>query len=92
MAGRKKKINGTDLQSTDSDPLLAELEAIFTEYPIGVQIAYGFLTTEASSPFVQILGGSSVWRVRRNCVDRCIDGVSDRVDLVWTKKNAPTEQ
>jgi len=88
---RKKKTSGTDLPSTNSDPLREELDAIFSEYPDGAAIAYGFLTTETGSPFIQVSNGNNIWRVRRDAVDRHVDDISDRVELKWTKKNAPTE-
>ncbi len=77
----RKKVSGTVLQSTDSDPLREELDVIFSEYPDGAAIAYGFLTTESSSPYIDITESDNIWRVRRDVVDRCIDGVSDRITV-----------
>lgn len=87
MAISKKKASGTDSRSTIADPLLEELKEIFVEYPDGVAIACGFLTTESSSLFIDITDSENIWRVRRNFVDRFVNGVSDRVELKWTKNN-----
>ncbi len=87
MATSKKKTSGISLQSTDTDPLRAELDEIFKEFPDGATIAYGFLTTETSCPFCQISDQENVWRVRRDAVDVYINGIRDRVELKWTKSN-----
>jgi len=83
----RKKAGGTSSPSISVDPLRAELDEIFSEFPSGAAIAYGFLKTESSSPFIQIGDGVNVWRVRRNAVDFYINGVSDRVELKWTKNS-----
>lgn len=100
MALRKKKGSGIDLPSTNIDPippsidpLLTELGEIFIEYPEGAELAYLFLT-EASGLYIDITDndGNSIWRVRRDRVDRCIGGVSDRVELKCLKNpNKSTE-
>ena len=82
----RKKASGTSLLSTNIDPLRVELDEIFIDYPEGTAIAYGFLTTETSSPFIQIADGLNVYRVRRDAVDRYVNGITDRVELRWLKK------
>ena len=77
----RKKASGTSLLSTSIDPLRVELDEIFIDYPEGTAIAYGFLTTETSSPFVQIADGLNIYRVRRDAVDRYVNEITDRVEL-----------
>lgn len=81
MATRRKKVNGIDLPSTNIDPLRTELGEVFKEYPEGAELAYRFLTAETDRPYVEIWNGDDTWRVRRDCVDRFANGVSDRVEL-----------
>ena len=82
----RKKTVGISSPSTNIDPLRVELDEIFIDYPEGAAIAYGFLTTETSSPFIQIADGLNVYRVRRDAVDRYVNGITDRVELRWLKK------
>lgn len=82
----RKKTVGISSPSTNIDPLRVELDEIFIDYPEGAAIAYGFLTTETSSPFVQIADGLNIYRVRRDAVDRYVNGITDRVELRWLKK------
>jgi hypothetical protein len=88
MAMSRKKAGGTNLPSTNIDPLRAELNEIFADYPPGAAIAYGFLKTESTSPFIQIADGLNIWRVRRDAVDRYVDGVTDRVELRWKSSHS----
>lgn len=99
MALRKKKANGIDSPSTNTDsaspnidPLFTELSEIFAEYPEGAELAYWHLT-ETNGLNVDITNndGSSIWRVRRDRVDRCISGVSDRVQLKCLENSKSTE-
>lgn len=85
MAMPRKKASGTSSPSTNIDPLRIELDEIFSAYPQGSAIAYGFLTTETSSPFTQIGDGQNIWRVRRDAVDFYVNGVSDRIELKCLK-------
>ena len=77
----RKKPVGISSPSTNIDPLRVELDEIFIDYPEGAAIAYGFLTTETSSPFVQIADGLNIYRVRRDAVDRYVNEITDRVEL-----------
>ena len=81
----RKKTVGISSPSTNIDPLRVELDEIFIDYPEGAAIAYGFLTTETSSPFIQIADGLNVYRVRRDTVDRYVNGITDRVELKCQK-------
>ena len=91
MALRKKKANGTGSPSTNTDPLRGELDEIFKEYPEGAAIAYRFLTSETDRPYMEVWNGNDIWRVRRDCVDRFVDGVSDRVQLKCLENSKSTE-
>ena len=81
----RKKTVGISSPSTNIDPLRVELDEIFIDYPEGAAIAYEFLTTETSSPFVQIADGLNVYRVRRDTVDRYVNGITDRVEVKCQK-------
>ena len=91
MATRRKKASGTGSPSTNTDLLRVELDEIFKEYPEGAELAYRFLTAETDRPYVEIWNGDDTWRVRRDCVDRFVNGVSDRVQLKCLENSKSTE-
>ena len=91
MATRRKKVNGIDLPSTNTDPLRTELGEVFKEYPEGAAIAHEFLTGVGQPLFIDIQRDLDIWRVRRDCVDRLINGVSDRVQLKCLENSKSTE-
>lgn len=88
MAGRKKVTTGTNLRSTDTDPLRSQLEEIFESYPEGIEAAYKFLSTPSDLPYISIGNGADIWRVRRTVIDMYVGGLTKRVELCTTKKKS----